>query len=110
MIQTAQNESIRLRAGATIGQFGWDLRLPYWRNIEPLEELRPDPCHLLFFFTTGLQGTRVIRLCPGEEVVVRAMRPGDAVPISQIREVVPDGRDCERILSRFLRGGAIEWV
>lgn len=72
----------RLVAGANLGHFTWDLRLPYRHRVRRLGTLPKDPCWLLFFHSTREPVLRSIRLRPDEADLISAVvsGSGEAAP------------------------------
>jgi hypothetical protein len=102
--------AVRLRAGANVGQFNWDLRLLYHRDIEPWSLLRPDPCPLLFFHNGRSDGMRIIRLRPEEALVVGAIGPRDAEPVDALREAIVGDVDVDHLLDRLAGQEVVAWA
>jgi hypothetical protein len=100
-------EALRLRVGAVIAKFGWDVRLAARCGLDAAVGLQPDPCEVLFFYKRRFYDTRLTRL---EARALRAMVPGEAVDIAVVRSALPSGTDLIRLLNRFFWQEAIEWV
>lgn len=105
----------RLVAGANIGRFEWDMRLPYRLRIEPLDRLPRDPCSLVFFHSAREPVLRAVRLRPDEEALVAqalaaegegAGRAQGGAPVTG----APAGGDrSEQLYARLSWEGAVEW-
>jgi hypothetical protein len=102
--------TVQLAAGANIGQFEWDLRLLYHRDIAPWSLVRPDPCQLLFFHTGRPDGMRIVRLTTEEALVVGAMTPANAVSVALLRGAVSGDLDVYSLLERLVWQEVAKWV
>ncbi|MGO9198051.1 MAG: hypothetical protein ACLQK4_13110 [Acidimicrobiales bacterium] len=88
---------VRLVAGANIGRFEWDMRLPYRHRIDPLDSLPQDSCQLLFFHSAREPVLRALRLRPAEaDLVEGALRAGAYTD--------------EQLGARLSWEGAVEWA
>jgi hypothetical protein len=112
-----QDDATRPRfvAGANVGRFEWDVRLPYRHRVDPLDQLPRDPCQLLFFHSAREPVLRAVRLRPGEgDLVERALSAGTpAVGMPDIRGTATGGppgagRD-EQLFARLSWEGAVQW-
>jgi hypothetical protein len=104
------SEAVVLVAGANIGQFSLDLRLPYRRTVTPWYLLPPDPCHLLFFHSHQRAQLRTIRLRPAAAEVLRSVLVGQPTSIRSMRDSAPDVVDVDRLLRTLSWAEAIEWA
>jgi hypothetical protein len=102
-------QTVRLVAGANVGRFDYDMRLPYRRDVIPWELLPTDPCCLLFFHSRHQAVLRTLRLAPLDAEVVSALPAGVTVDVSSIRESAPDGVDVDHLLRTLSWEEAIEW-
>ncbi len=111
-----QDDAARPRfvAGANMGRFEWDVRLPYRHRVDPLDQLPRDPCQLLFFHSAREPVLRAVRLRPGEaDVVERALQGGGPDDtMSDVRGSTTGGpllpRD-EQVYARLSWEGAVQW-
>jgi hypothetical protein len=101
---------IKLRPGASTARFEWDVRLPYYHRVVPIDLLQPDPCQLFFFHNGTPTGFREIRLTPQEAAVVDVMSGGVAMSAEVIRDALPDGADLDRPLNRLFRQEILQWA
>jgi hypothetical protein len=106
----SQHAAIRLRNGANIASFGWDMRLLFRYGFDQVPLLQPDPCQLLFFYKGTATGFRVTRLKPLEATAFGALSQGSAVDVEVMRDALPDDVDLDRLLSRFLWQEVVQWL
>ncbi len=97
----------RFVAGANVGRFEWDVRLPYRHRVDPLDRLPRDPCQLLFFHSAREPVLRAVRLHPNEgEVVEKALSAGTAGTAAPATSCP----DSEKVFARLSWEGAVEWA
>ncbi len=102
--------SVRLAAGANLGSFEWDLRLPYRHRVRPLRLLPSDPCELLFFHAGASALLRTLRLRPAEAAFVASMPAGESVELASLRETASHEIDVDRLCRRLSWEEAVQWV
>ncbi len=102
-------EAVVLVAGANVGTFALDMRLPFRKTVRPWYLLPHDRCHLLFFHTRRRAQLRTLRLRPAEAEIVRSMPAGQPVSIASLRDSAPEQTDVDHLLRTLSWEEAIEW-
>lgn len=79
----SRQDRVRLREGASVARFTWDLRIIKQAQTIPLRLLQRDPCRLCFFHTEEA-GLTVLRLGADEADVVEKLRECGATAITDL--------------------------